>query len=138
MVSLSLFVPIVAAWTPAAYQASHAGPQWLRRAKVLVSEPSDPLSSEPSDPRSSSDQFKWGQMDAFQGDRVAELKRRQREQKKGVQLANVLRNLKDANPGTLLLIGLFVPLTFADIFFNLSRGFICSLPDLCDPMLPDG
>ena len=76
-------------------------------------------------------------MDAFQGARVAEIKRKQREVVTPQQrAARIVSNLRSANPGTLLLIALFVPLTFADIFFNLSRGFICSLPDLCEPMVP--
>ena len=78
-------------------------------------------------------------MDAFQGDRVADLKKRQRAEAAITpvqRLARVAGNLREANPGTLLLIALFIPLTFLDVFFNISRGFICSLPELCDPMMP--
>lgn len=80
-------------------------------------------------------------MDAFQGERVVEMRRRQREKITPIQrLRNVVNNLRSTNLATLLLITLFIPLTFADIFFNISRGFICSIPDvsLCEPVVPLG
>ena len=80
-------------------------------------------------------QFGWGAMGSFEGARVNELKRKERvaETRPPTQrAASVLRNLRELPLGTLLLILLFVPLTFVDVFFNVSRGFICALPDLCD------
>lgn len=82
--------------------------------------------------------FKWDNANAFEGDRVLEMKRRQRSvPSTSERIRNVWGNLRSANPGTLLLIAVFIPLTIADLFFNVSRGFLCILAEsLCAPVPP--
>jgi hypothetical protein len=45
----------------------------------------------------------------------------------------VLQRAATSRPLTLLLVGLFGLLTLGDFVFNISRLFICALPDLCTP-----
>lgn len=47
--------------------------------------------------------------------------------------ALVLRRAVTSRPLTLLLVLCFGVLTVGDIVFNLSRLFICALPDMCTP-----
>ena len=79
--------------------------------------------------------FEWGGMDGFQGDRVAELKRKRATPPPPPQerLATAARNLAAQGPARVLLVACFVLLTFADLFFNMSRGVLCQLPDMCGP-----
>ena len=48
------------------------------------------------------------------------------------RLQTVGKNLAEQGPGTIALVGVFVLITFFDIFFNVSRGFICAIPGVCD------
>ena len=78
--------------------------------------------------------FDWKQTVA-PGTRVAAFRRKRlRAEESPVDARTVFANLRSAPPTTWLLIVLFVPLTFADVFFNMSRMFVCLLPDLCSPV----
>lgn len=114
-----------------------AGPEAQQQADA----PGQPLDATPDldaigtpDGRGS---FEWSGMDGFQGDRVAELKRKRAAPPPPPQerLATAARNLAAQGPARVLLVACFVLLTFADLFFNMSRGVICQLPDMnmCGP-----
>lgn len=80
-----------------------------------------------------------GMGDAFEGSRVLDLRKRELERetrRRSVTAATVLGNLRD-NPGTAILILLFGLLTAGDFVFNVSRQFICVLPELCAPASSD-
>ena len=81
--------------------------------------------------------FQWKDegMDAFQGQKVLEAKRKLTKRKRPLaeRVRTVVSNISDQGPGTVLLVAFFVFVTFFDVFFNISRGFICALPGgLCD------
>jgi hypothetical protein len=80
--------------------------------------------------------FDWKPVDAFQGQRVQELRREASQEPPSVaeRLGTVYSNVLEQGPGTAALILLFVLLTIGDVFFNISRGFICNFPGLCDPI----
>ena len=81
--------------------------------------------------------FQWEAVDAFQGDRVAALRRKANEPPPPI-LDRLATGMRRAGARQAILILLFVFLTFADVIFNVSRGFICALPgDLCAPIAPD-
>lgn len=71
--------------------------------------------------------------DAFEGQRVLDMRARQREREKSrASPATVVSNLMAQGPGTAVLVVLFAILTVGDIIFNISRLFICALPELCE------
>ena len=75
-------------------------------------------------------------MDAFQGQKVLETKKKLAPKPRRSlpeRVGAVVANLKEQGPGTVALVLFFLFLTFFDVFFNVSRGFICALPGgLCD------
>jgi hypothetical protein len=80
--------------------------------------------------------FNWNQMDAYQGTKVMQAKQKLTKPQRPLaeRVGSVLVNISEQGPGTVLLVGFFVFLTFFDVFFNVSRGFICALDgmSLCD------
>ena len=98
------------------------------RDSIVGAEPS----GDPADDSAAA--FDWKQTVA-PGTRIAAFRRKRlRAEESPVDARTVFKNLRSAPPTTWLLILLFVPLTFADVFFNMSRMFICLLPDLCSPV----
>lgn len=83
--------------------------------------------------------FEWSSSTEFEGRRVAELKKKASRPPPSLQerVAAAGRNLVAQGPRGLLIV-FFVLLTLADVFFNMSRGFICSLPELCEPAVALG
>jgi hypothetical protein len=79
--------------------------------------------------------FKWASVDAFQGERVNQLRRRAALPPPPPleRASTIWANLKEQGAGQVTLVLLFVLLTIGDFVFNVSRGFICALPDLCTP-----
>ena len=79
--------------------------------------------------------FKWASVDAFQGERVNQLRRRAALPPPPPleRASTIWANLKEQGAGQVTLVLLFVLLTIGDFVFNVSRGFICALPDLCSP-----
>ena len=76
--------------------------------------------------------FDFSNTTGFQGARVNALRKRQREEKGLPDAATMFSRFKE-RPGTFILISLFLLLTVGDFIFNVSRQFICLLPDLCAP-----
>ena len=76
-----------------------------------------------------------GMGEAFEGRRVLDMRARalDRETRQRATPSVVLANMRE-NPGTAVLIVLFGLLTVGDFIFNVSRTFICLLPDLCEPV----
>ena len=72
------------------------------------------------------------------GTKIAEIRRARladEEADPQTRLANVGAALARAPPATLALVAVFVLLTFFDVFFNISRTFICDIPGgFCDPV----
>ena len=72
------------------------------------------------------------------GTKIAEIRRARRANEEAdpqTRLANVGAALARAPPATLALVAVFVLLTFFDVFFNISRTFICDIPGgFCDPV----
>ena len=75
------------------------------------------------------------------GTKIAEIRRARRADEEAdaqTRLANVGAALARAPPATLALVAVFVLLTFFDVFFNISRTFICDIPGgFCDPVQVD-
>ena len=90
----------------------------------LVSEP-------PPDAEGNSATFdEWSEIreQGFQGARVADIKKRRRQQEaQRTDPATIVRGV-----ATRPLVLLFVLLTLGDFVFNFSRQFLCALPDLCE------
>ena len=79
--------------------------------------------------------FEWQTTTAFEGKRVSELRRRMATPaaRPSARIRAMMANLRAQGPVQVSLIALFGLLTVADIFFNMSRGILCSLPGgLCE------
>jgi hypothetical protein len=76
--------------------------------------------------------YDWANTTAFEGARVNELRKKQREPSTLPDAATMFSRFKE-RPGTFILIFLFGLLTIGDFIFNVSRAFICLLPDMCAP-----
>ena len=105
-------------FAPSQYGRGGPGP-----AKLTASEDSDAA-------------FSWEGMDAYQGKKVMETKMKLTTPKRPLseRLGSVASNISEQGPGSVALVAFFVFITFFDIFFNVSRGFICALDGLCDAM----
>ena len=90
------------------------------------------LLSEPPPKDESSPEYDWSETTAFEGARVNELRKKQRTAKEPPSVATVLSRVKE-RPGTFILIAAFALLTIGDFIFNVSRQFICLLPEMCSP-----
>ena len=80
--------------------------------------------------------YTWNTTTEFEGARVAKLRKRMREPTPAPSLGTVLTNLREQGPARVFIVLLFVLLTLADVFFNMSRGVICALPGgLCEAVV---
>jgi hypothetical protein len=118
----------------------HALPAALPTPRLLSIHPT-PFRSRPASSRTSipfliedgnNEIYDWGNTTAFEGSRVNELRKKQREPSKLPDAATLFSRFKE-RPGTFILIALFGVLTIGDFIFNVSRAFICLLPDMCAP-----
>ena len=83
-------------------------------------------------PGGSSKQYDFtGAGDAFEGNRVLEMRKKKMEKKRATPRQVVSNVLEQGPQGVLIL--MFLLLTVGDVIFNLSRQFICFFPDLCRP-----
>lgn len=78
-----------------------------------------------------------GMGQAFEGNRVMEMRRREADRERATP-KEVLQNILNQGPGTALLLLLFALLTIGDLLFNFSRSFICVLPELCEAVVDAG
>ena len=120
----------------------HALPAALPTVPRLLNSHPAPFRSRPASSRTSipfliiedenNEIYNWGNTTAFEGSRVNELRKKQREPSKLPDAATMFSRFKE-RPGTFILIALFGLLTIGDFIFNVSRAFICLLPDMCAP-----
>ena len=68
-------------------------------------------------------------MDAFQGQKVMQTKLKLTRPSRPLpdRMRQVVSNLNEQGPGTLILVGLFLLLTFFDVLFNVSRAAAVSI-----------
>ena len=96
--------------------------------------PADQLTA-PAEPDGA---FDWSRTQAG-GSKIAEIRRARQVAETAdpqTRLKNFGASLSRAPPATLALVAVFVLLTFFDVFFNISRTFICELPGgFCDPVI---